>query len=191
MGPGFPFSLHDFNARVCGGIGKRQALTLCAGPAQVLERQINKKRDECEQRIVACKGRETLLEEKQFKIQEAIKRFDKFIQENDVKRSRAAKKERDERQERIAKEVEAEEHKAKLQGLQVLAPPSLMMMMNGNPSPHSWLRPKGQSHLKPTQVALTESNKSFPYIVHCACLQAARLKQKQELEMGRVSNALA
>jgi Fic family protein len=86
---------------------------------QVLQRQINKKRDECEQRIVACKIREALLEEKQFKIQEAIKRFDKFIQENDVKRSRAAKKERDERQERIAKEAEADGLTAKFQDLQV------------------------------------------------------------------------
>ena len=110
---------------------------------QAVQRQINQKRDECEQRIIACKGRESLLEEKQFKIQEAIKRFDKFIQENDVKRSRAAKKERDERLERVAKEAEAEEHKTKLKGLQVLATTISNDAHQWDPRSPLWVLPQG------------------------------------------------
>eukprot|EP00193_Tetraselmis_chui_P015244 CAMPEP_0177793558 /NCGR_PEP_ID=MMETSP0491_2-20121128/25141_1 /TAXON_ID=63592 /ORGANISM="Tetraselmis chuii, Strain PLY429" /LENGTH=126 /DNA_ID=CAMNT_0019316085 /DNA_START=469 /DNA_END=849 /DNA_ORIENTATION=- len=86
---------------------------------QALQRNVNKKRFECDQRLVVVKNRENMLGEKQSKIQEAIKRFDKFIQENDIKRNKAARKEKEERQERLIKEEEAAELSRKLQQLKV------------------------------------------------------------------------
>jgi hypothetical protein len=86
---------------------------------QALQRNVNKKRFECDQRLVVVKNRENMLGEKQSKIQEAIKRFDKFIQENDIKRNKAAQKEKEERQERLIKEEEAAELSRKLQQLKV------------------------------------------------------------------------
>lgn len=87
---------------------------------QALQRQVNKKQYECDQRLTVVKQREVMLGQKQTKIQEAIKRFDKFIQENDIKRNKAARKEKEERQERMIKEEEAAGLTGQLRDLQVL-----------------------------------------------------------------------
>lgn len=73
---------------------------------QEVQQELDRKKIEYEQRMRKCKEKETELAEKQEKIRESVIRFEKFVKENDAKRTRAMKREKDEISSRKQKESE-------------------------------------------------------------------------------------
>ena len=65
-------------------------------------------------RRAQCKEKEVELAEKQDKIRESVIRFEKFVKENDAKRTRALKREKDEISLRTQKEAELRELKSSM-----------------------------------------------------------------------------
>jgi len=86
---------------------------------QVLEVQeaLDAQKEEFERREELFKQREEQLRKKDIDLQESLIRFNKFLQENDSKRSRAEKKAVDEAKQRQAKEVELEQLRLQLNKL--------------------------------------------------------------------------
>eukprot|EP00241_Pyramimonas_parkeae_P012483 CAMPEP_0114264436 /NCGR_PEP_ID=MMETSP0058-20121206/23203_1 /TAXON_ID=36894 /ORGANISM="Pyramimonas parkeae, CCMP726" /LENGTH=298 /DNA_ID=CAMNT_0001381105 /DNA_START=310 /DNA_END=1203 /DNA_ORIENTATION=+ len=71
-----------------------------------VQQELDRKKLEYEQRMRKCKEKEQDLAEKQEKIRESVIRFEKFVKENDAKRTRAMKREKDEISSRMQKELE-------------------------------------------------------------------------------------
>eukprot|EP00959_Pyramimonas_sp_CCMP1952_P413590 8666179-Pyramimonas_sp.AAC.1 len=73
---------------------------------QEVQQELDRKKQEYKLRMNKCNEKEQELAEKQARIRESVVRFERFVKENDAKRTRALKKERDESTSRMQKEQE-------------------------------------------------------------------------------------
>ena len=71
-----------------------------------VQEALDAQKDEFQRREATFKRREDMLKKKDLELQESLIKFNKFLQENDSKRSRAEKKEKDEVKQRQVKEQE-------------------------------------------------------------------------------------
>lgn len=71
-----------------------------------VQQQLDRKKDEFRQRMERCQEKEVDLAAKQEHIKEQVRKFDKFLKDNDAKRVRASRKAAEEEKLREQKEVE-------------------------------------------------------------------------------------
>jgi hypothetical protein len=71
-----------------------------------VQEALDAQKEEFQRREATFKRREEMLKKKDLELQESLIKFNKFLQENDSKRSRAEKKEKDEVKQRLVKEQE-------------------------------------------------------------------------------------
>ena len=71
-----------------------------------VQEALDAQKEEFQRREATFKRREEMLKKKDLELQESLIKFNKFLQENDSKRSRAEKKEKEEIKQRLVKEQE-------------------------------------------------------------------------------------
>lgn len=71
-----------------------------------VQEALDAQKEEFQRREATFKRREEMLKKKDLELQESLIKFNKFLQENDSKRSRAEKKEKEEVKQRLLKEQE-------------------------------------------------------------------------------------
>ena len=102
-----------------GGIKTLQSTLLIkqANEADKLQEELQRKRNEHNEKMLACKNKEETLRKRQQQVEERVNKFDKFIKETEAKRRRALEKYQIERRLREQKTKELEIHKEELRKL--------------------------------------------------------------------------
>ena len=102
-----------------GGIKTLQSTLLIkqANEADKLQEKLQRKRQEHNEKMLACKIKEETLRKRQQQIEERVNKFDKFIKETEAKRRRALEKYQIEKKLREQKTKELEIHTEELRKL--------------------------------------------------------------------------